>query len=582
MASAAPSDRVGPWVVLRRIAVGGMAEIFEARAADAPEGAPTVVLKVLLPQHARDPEFVRMLADEARVHAALEHPNLVRLLGHGLAGDHPWLALERVDGPSVDELVASLARASGTMPHGVALFVGAELLRALEYVHAAKDASGLALGIVHRDVTPQNVLVDRAGCVRLGDFGIARSAARDARTRTGVIKGKLRYLAPEQVTLSTVDARADLYSAAVLLWELLAGEPYLQGDGDVQLLRAAESPTYRPLAAMGIDERLDRILGRALSRFPEERWSSARAFLDAVEKLRDEPNLRAGAPELAALVEQTRESERPAAARAVAAVSREPAASSSNAASAADAASVPAAKQRSSLVGALATVGVVTLVLGAAWQLGAFGPAAPVLDAERAGFAAADAAPAVLVAPVDRTDAAAALDASAPAADAGHDGGAAARSVGRTPDVPRRHDADVAAPRAPDAGSAPSPAHAALVARATALRTDLRARGILVADLSAPVRGELRALDAALEAHHDADAERALASLEPTLSAVVVDAAFVRAKLDRVNAAMRAARTAGRDVAPLESVSGTALQEYLDGRYDSTNRRLNEILRQLQ
>src|SRR3989304_129115 len=96
MVSADPSDRVGPWVVLRRIAVGGMGEIFEARAADAAPGAPTVVLKVLLPQHARDPDFVRMLEDEARVHAALEHPNLVRALAHGVAGEHPWLPLRRL------------------------------------------------------------------------------------------------------------------------------------------------------------------------------------------------------------------------------------------------------------------------------------------------------------------------------------------------------------------------------------------------------------------------------------------------------------------------------------------------------
>jgi len=121
--------------------------------------------------------------------------------------------------------------------------------------------------------------------------------------------------------------------------------------------------------------------------------------------------------------------------------------------------------------------------------------------------------------------------------------------------------------------------HLALVARATALRADLRARGILVEDLSATRRAELRALDAALAAARDLDAERALVSLEPVLSAVVVDAAFVRAKLDRVDAAMRAARAAGRDVSRLESISATALQEYLDGRYESTNRRLNEILR---
>src|SRR5690349_17535774 len=181
------TERIGKWTLGRRIAVGGMAEIFEARGPDGQR----VVLKVLLPQHARDPEFVRMLEDEARVHTVLAHPNLVRVLGHGVDAEQPWLALEHVDGPSLADLGAALRRAGRRMPPGVAVYVAGELLRALEYVHDARDASGRPLAIVHRDVTPQNVLLDRGGRVRLGDFGIARSTVRDGRTRTGVIKGKL-------------------------------------------------------------------------------------------------------------------------------------------------------------------------------------------------------------------------------------------------------------------------------------------------------------------------------------------------------------------------------------------------------
>ena len=197
----------------------------------------------------------------------LAHANLVRVLGHGEADGRPFLAMELVDGPSLAELLRALARAGRPCPPPVALFVGSELLRGLAYVHEATDETGPSLRIVHRDVNPPNVLLEHGGRVRLGDFGIARSSGRETRTQTGVIKGKLRYLAPEQVTGSHLDARTDVYAAGLVLWELLAGEPHLLGEGEIELMRAAETPAYRPLAGRpGLDARFDRLSPR--SRFP--------------------------------------------------------------------------------------------------------------------------------------------------------------------------------------------------------------------------------------------------------------------------------------------------------------------------
>ncbi len=244
MGSAAESDRrVGGYLLERRLAVGGMAEIFEARRDD---GGPLVVVKLLLPQYARDAEIEEMLRHEAELQERLSHPGLVRVLEHGEDDGQPYLVMERVDGVSLADLLAypDVPR----LPRDVALFVIRRVLEALAYVHDAKGADGAPLAIVHRDVTPQNILISRDGDVRLGDFGIARSSLRDARTRTGVIKGKLRYVAPEQVTGSAIDARTDLYSLGVVAFELLTGEPYLVGDSEIALLRAAEDPTPRALS----------------------------------------------------------------------------------------------------------------------------------------------------------------------------------------------------------------------------------------------------------------------------------------------------------------------------------------------
>ncbi|MBI4917506.1 MAG: serine/threonine protein kinase [Acidobacteria bacterium] len=689
--------RWGDWIVVRRLAVGGMAEIFEARAAEPRDGAPArVALKVVLPQHADDPEFRSMLAAEASLQGRLSHPNLVRVLGHGEAEGRPFLALELVDGPSLAEVLKALAKAGRTCPPPVAMFVGTELLRALAYVHEAVDEAGNPLRIVHRDVNPPNVLLERTGRVRLGDFGIARSSGRETRTHTGVIKGKLRYLAPEQVTGSRLDSRTDIFAAGLVLWEILAGEPHLQGESEIELMRGAEAPSYRPLAGRpGLDARFDRLLSRSLQRFPEERWGSARSFLEALDRLRGEPGLAAGAEELAALLGELRDSGgiataardegrrsalrpadvaqgrqaqgRPVAGRAVGpgagpggrAVASPPGRTTWR---------IPPTPEssgrgrRRGLVVAAGVLAAAVAVVAGWWVLreerpeaadegraapdtsAAAAPDAPVSDASSlladvvppsSPPVAVDGATASASPEAGNNEAAPSLEDSAatpgevtppmaadapPAPDDGEadappvaspdgatsDGRVAPRDTvtvdartGTAPDGARTPDAGptrqedgsseaavaaeaVAGPAVDaDVGATSGPDPAEVRGRLERARGELRGRGVLLEDLPAALRADLRAADEALVEGRPAEAEAALDELLPRLAAIRVDGPFVRAKLERVEAALSAASDAGRDVADLRDLAATGLQDYLQGRYDATNRTLNDILGRL-
>lgn len=252
-----------------------MAEVFLATDR---HGAP-VVLKRPLPELAEDAGYRESLEHEAAITARLEHPHLVRTLGLDDEDGQRALVLEYVDGTTLARILSGLQAEGRRLSTGTAIRVVVDVLDALAHAHAATDASGRPLGLVHRDVNPCNVLVARDGTVKLTDFGIARSRAARARTRTGTVKGTLRYLSPEQATGSDVDARTDVHAAGLLLFEMLAGEPYLLGESDLELLRAAEDPPRRELPeGVAIENAVERALASALARFPEERPSSAAAF----------------------------------------------------------------------------------------------------------------------------------------------------------------------------------------------------------------------------------------------------------------------------------------------------------------
>lgn len=280
----------GPYTLLRRIAVGGMSEVFLAQ-----RGAETLVVKQILPQLARDPDLVQLFAHEAAVAKELQHPGIVRLLDFGQHEDTYFLALEYVDGLDLDELIrlmrrprggaADEARAGG-LPASHVASVGIRLARALHFAHEARDAAGAPLEVIHRDISPQNVFLGRDGAVKLGDFGIARTRLRARHTQTGVLRGKLAYLAPERLTGAEATRAVDIYAMGVVLFESLAGRrPFTGDDATLLSLVRTESPPALASLVPDIDPRFAAIVERAMAREPAERFPDAGALADAIEEL---------------------------------------------------------------------------------------------------------------------------------------------------------------------------------------------------------------------------------------------------------------------------------------------------------
>jgi hypothetical protein len=285
-----PEIRFGPYVLVRRLAVGGMAEVFLARRADDPTGTAPLVVKQILPQLAEDPELIRMFADEARIASRLDHPGIVRVLDFG-AFDGTWyLTMDFVDGVDVAQLQRSLKTLDGDsrlpLPHVVRIALA--MARACHHAHEATDEHGAPLEIVHRDVSPHNVLVAVDGAVKLVDFGIARARSKVVKTETGVLRGKVAYVAPEIFLGARPDRRADVYGLGVLLFETLAGRRPFPGEEDARFMRRVmfEDPPSIGEVEPGLPRPLVRIVDRALARDPERRFPTAAALGDALEALR--------------------------------------------------------------------------------------------------------------------------------------------------------------------------------------------------------------------------------------------------------------------------------------------------------
>lgn len=293
-------ERFGDYELRQRVAVGGMAEIFLARRCRPAGFAKAVAVKRVLPELARQESFRRMFADEARICASLNHPGLVQVFDYGEVDGVPFLVMEWVDGCDL----ATLIHQGEPLPQDVAALVAAEICRALDYVHAARDDQGTPLNIVHRDLSPGNVLISRSGDVKLGDFGVAQARGRLAKTETGKLKGTLAYLAPEQVSGGTLDHRTDIYAVGLLLFELLTGERYVRGDSELELLKAAAAPPERTASSLRpeLSRSFDPILARALSLDPEGRYPDAGALEAELRKLC--PNPREARDRLAARLDQ--------------------------------------------------------------------------------------------------------------------------------------------------------------------------------------------------------------------------------------------------------------------------------------
>lgn len=303
--------RFGPFILDARIAVGGTAEVYLARPATEASDLPSkLVVKRLLPHFAGDPDGRTMFQREARLHAAVTHENVVTVYHAGKDDrGEPYLAMEFIDGVDGYRLLRRLRQEGEFLPIGVAVYVAREILRALQSVHAAHDPeSGGALGIVHRDVSPSNIYLSKDGTVKLGDFGIARSTTRATlRSEAGhVLKGKFAYLSPEQVAGETSDHRADLFSLATVLAEMLLNRPLFPGGGQLAILLAIRDCKIDALSEIKprLPPGLFEVMERALARQPVSRFVDASAFADALAPF--EADKRLAQKEIAARVRWVR------------------------------------------------------------------------------------------------------------------------------------------------------------------------------------------------------------------------------------------------------------------------------------
>lgn len=278
--------------VVRRLAEGGMAEVHLARQVSG-HMERLVVLKVPLAHLADETTFLRMFRAEASLAAQLSHPNIVSILDVADVDGLPCIVMEYLQGLDLREAMIRLGRAGQRVPAGIAVMVALGTALGLGYAHRKKTADGKPLGIVHRDVSPHNIFLTRDGGVKLLDFGVAKSATQIEKTKTGVVKGKLAYLAPEQLTTNVLDGRTDQWSLGVVLWEMLCGRRLFRREGgEAQVLNAVLNDPIAPPSSMGAPPDLDRIVLRCLNRKPDGRYPTCDALAaDLQVFLRD-----AGAP----------------------------------------------------------------------------------------------------------------------------------------------------------------------------------------------------------------------------------------------------------------------------------------------
>ena len=267
----------GKYLLLERINVGGMAEVFIAKAFGVEGFERFLAIKKILPTMAEDQEFITMFIDEARVSVQLNHANIVHIHELGKYEETYYIAMEYVAGRDLRTILERYRRRKEIMPTAQAVYVASKMCEGLDYAHRKKDARGQDLSIIHRDVSPQNILVSYEGDVKVIDFGIAKAANRAQKTQAGILKGKFGYMSPEQVRGMPIDRRSDIFAVGVILYEMLTGEKLFVGESDFSTLekvRNADVPLPRQFNP-NIPAGLEKVVLKALAREPEDRYQWA-------------------------------------------------------------------------------------------------------------------------------------------------------------------------------------------------------------------------------------------------------------------------------------------------------------------
>ncbi|MCC6551597.1 MAG: protein kinase [Polyangiaceae bacterium] len=299
-----PGDPVGPFELLFPSASGGMATVWTARRRGARGGDHVVAVKLLSDALQHEDEARAMFLDEARTASRILHPNVVEIFACGEVRQRPYIAMEWIDGDSLAKIAAVQKQRGALLPLAWVLHVASAACAGLHAAHEVRDDAGELLNLIHRDVTPQNVMVGFDGTVKVVDFGVAKSRAQTQVSRAGALKGKTAYFSPEQVTGETIDRRSDLFSMGCLLYLLVTGHPPFRGRGMVEIInQIANRVPQRPLEIMPeLHPDLDRIIMRALAKDPAERFQTAAEIRRDIEKVRAELGNPMGGKEVGALV----------------------------------------------------------------------------------------------------------------------------------------------------------------------------------------------------------------------------------------------------------------------------------------
>ena len=267
----------GKYYLLERINVGGMAEVFKAKTFGVEGFERLLAVKRILPNIAEDEEFITMFIDEAKIAVQLQHANIAQIFDLGKVDDSFFIALEYVHGRDLRSIFDRMRKKAESLPIAMACYVTMQVCEGLDYAHNKRDAQGRELNLVHRDISPQNVLIGYEGECKLIDFGIAKAAGKASKTQAGILKGKFGYMSPEQVRGLPIDKRSDIFAVGIVLYELLTGERLFIGESDFSTLEKVRNVEIQPPSSYNkkIPQELERVVLKALARDPEDRYANA-------------------------------------------------------------------------------------------------------------------------------------------------------------------------------------------------------------------------------------------------------------------------------------------------------------------
>jgi TonB family protein len=274
-----PSDgtKFGQYVLIEKIATGGMAEVWKARMRGVEGFQKIVAIKKILPHLSDNQDFIEMFVDEAKLAAQLNHNNIIHIYDLGKIQSSYYIAMEYIDGFDLKTILRQGQERDNPMQVELALFIASKIASALDYAHRKKDFEEKEMGLVHRDVSPQNVLISQEGDIKLCDFGIAKAASKASHTQAGALKGKLQYMAPEQAWGRNIDRRSDIFALATVLFEMLTGRKLFMGDNELSILEQVREAKVQPPSLYNdeVTPEIDKIVLKALQKDPANRYQTA-------------------------------------------------------------------------------------------------------------------------------------------------------------------------------------------------------------------------------------------------------------------------------------------------------------------